>query len=1489
MQKTFAGLMLALVCAGLALAVPAVTSPPTEVAILALPRDALPAGDFVLNAGVVAAPPLASTVSGAQTSATTKALAASGASVAGTGAFDARTATVAGLVASGSTSGGRVRAKSGSTSGTFVFYTLGDSDMYQAALNAIAMLFSLSSNAGLVGSKDGSTVDLLGPIAAIGMLLSLMFVCVSGIMKQEIRLDTLLVTFILSWAMFVPKTTVIIEDLYSGSVKTVANVPVGVAVPGALISMFTKNFAEKIETAFSTPNSGFQPLLTDNGNGGPGVGGFANPLKMLLALQKINMCDSNSDICADMLEYTRSCQSDNQGNRISPEQVFKSPDVLTALFGAAGAGKGIQASTVYRSAFHLTPVGILTTPALLAAGGIVSCDDAAAAIRVDIETYIDNPAGVNGGVNSFKSDFAHAMGQRKLGAMTTGTIPGVNDTGGTAWSDELDASLDPAALLGQGAVANVSIDRRGVIGALLMRNPTFAAFAASNQADRGAAYEMFMTVAMEQFKADAAGDGSMFLKTMLPSMTILTFFFFAFAPIVAMLVMITGLHSIKIIISYLTFGLWTQSWLPGAAIVNYFIQQQWLSKVSGTGSGVPGGMFSIANQPEMYDLVSTQLAVGANMLASVPVVMMALMAGSAYGLSKLSESVGAGKGRLDSKGIAPDAMTAANAAALMENDTKMGHAYGRGETNNRFLAGEQANTPNFAYSGGFGEGTALGTSLSTGAKTAASNSTSKMHQAMAQSGKQWQTGESLKDTDTNTLSHGLSAKIDEAQGTGTSAKFGKQIADSTSLAIGAGARAMANNLGLSAAKAAMGASLLGSLEAMGIKGESAHKITSSMDAAMDSSLKNNFTTGGSVDQQKANQVAKSLEASVAQSFGESSSVSKAFGEQQTATTEAGKMSQASESAQKSQQGGASIQANGAMMVGNLETGSRTAQERANRMAPGAEAFKAKTDPLQSVMSDQAKKGVAAIGKYASMGSIRGVLGEANEMMMSGDATTAAIGHWAVGTFGGTVNNQGMQIGPSGLPKAAMNTGDHLAKMDGSRRAIEAATGAKLGGGPGVGGSSMGEGMDALKSDGALQSGAIDKAVAGGKGATQGALGAARANFGAKSASHLAAGQAAQADVKGKGASARSEKDATIVANSDQGKGIAGGAMGAFDGLATGVTSAAAFYSQMHEKVSGQVAAQEAKTGGKGGAAEGGPKGGAPEAAGGARAVESTAAPAIENTGAAAAPEVAKVGGGSAAPAGGAPTTAASTAASAGGGAANAGSPAAPAGAPTGSAAAGPSTGGAASAASEAAIAEVGGAAHPAAGGSAAAGEAGGAAGATAGEGAGAPKAAGAAAAASSSPYSFKGVIESVGKSSKTWWALGAADTAYEGYQQGKHLTNRSDQLQLGAEKAGLFTASMVAGGHAGVIAAGVTAPSGPGALVAGAVTAIAVGGATYYSLKKTEEALLHHFDMKTGEEKANENMVKTGIFPHDNNASAQSLIDVQKVQEKQRSPAGVPN
>ena len=112
---------------------------------------------------------------------------------------------------------------------------------------------------------------------------------------------------------------------------------------------------------------------------------------------------------------------------------------------------------------------------------------------------------------------------------------------------------------------------------------------------------------MERWRLDSGAIGSAFLDTMESSVTILLFIWMAIAPLVAIIVVITGLQGLKMLMSYMLFGIWTQTWMPVAVVINSFIQRNFAEKIqvySDQGS-LGQNLFSVLGTQSLYQDVAT--------------------------------------------------------------------------------------------------------------------------------------------------------------------------------------------------------------------------------------------------------------------------------------------------------------------------------------------------------------------------------------------------------------------------------------------------------------------------------------------------------------------------------------------------------------------------------------------------------------------------------------------------------------------------------------------------------------------------------------------------------------------------------------------------------------------------------------------------------------------------------------------------------------------
>ncbi len=116
-------------------------------------------------------------------------------------------------------------------------HSIGDAQFLSQVLNAVAMI---------IGTND------FVQLVSIGLLLGAIIVVLQGLFRgaREIPWHQLLLGWILYACMFVPTTTVIVEDAYTGKAYSVDNVPIGVAFAGSMISNVGYGITNLFETAY---------------------------------------------------------------------------------------------------------------------------------------------------------------------------------------------------------------------------------------------------------------------------------------------------------------------------------------------------------------------------------------------------------------------------------------------------------------------------------------------------------------------------------------------------------------------------------------------------------------------------------------------------------------------------------------------------------------------------------------------------------------------------------------------------------------------------------------------------------------------------------------------------------------------------------------------------------------------------------------------------------------------------------------------------------------------------------------------------------------------------------------------------------------------------------------------------------------------------------------------------------------------------------------
>ncbi|MDK9702554.1 MAG: conjugal transfer protein TraG N-terminal domain-containing protein [Sulfuritalea sp.] len=477
----------------------------------------------------------------------------------------------------------------------FTIYTFGDVEVFRAALAGVAMIFD---STGFFVGEGGVG---LGALAGLGLLLGLMVMLIQGVIDQKVALGGFVMAIVLFVILFVPKFSVNIEDYNGDAIAKVDNVPLGVAMPAALVSGLAREMNIRMGTAFSTVDGYPSGLNTP--------GALTSPLKMLLALRggaphSRDLFTREMSNLQNLVAYCVAGRNNNYNAWISARIADNSVDLVLAQ---AAAAKGL---TMYAEAGATD-------------ASLMSCETAAGKLEKDLGDFM-LPSGKSTAVMT-------------AAAATTGAAP-VKIINNKAMVEPITVDAQDTAM--QMLFQSSSTDAYNFMKmAMFMPSINKAFDCASASGDpRSWAQCLPFQQAVVQYSEDAAAAGTFFQRLMFHGMNALFFLWICLSPVVAMVMLIMGIRGMKLAGSYLMFGAWAVSWYVGASIVNFYMLKQvqyevaMLGQISGlTQTGI--GQF--------FDVLQNKIAVSGDMMASVPLIMMTVMSGSVYGMVQLASRWGA--------------------------------------------------------------------------------------------------------------------------------------------------------------------------------------------------------------------------------------------------------------------------------------------------------------------------------------------------------------------------------------------------------------------------------------------------------------------------------------------------------------------------------------------------------------------------------------------------------------------------------------------------------------------------------------------------------------------------------------------------------------------------------------------------------------------------------------------------------------------------------
>ncbi len=554
---------------------------------------------------------------------------------------------------------------------TPTIYIVGNTQSFISAFTAIQMLFNPANNTLWAGANYGNGFGIMGvgPVIMLGAVLSLIFMGMSAILKQRYEMHHILIMYGVYLALFIPTMTVNIENLYDGTSQPIQGIPIGIAIPGALISNISASISDEIGQAFQNVNattSATQIFYNENGGNG-GVYGFAGPLAALYNLRGLfqTMTADNPDLIESVVSYVGSCDMQNT----NWDALLHSADMACTLFGTSEAGCS-NSTTITPANADVTIYVNSNGQPLQGQGQTVSCSTAQSTLGSAFASVMSNGA--------------------PQGEMNANTVTGqqTQTSGRNAQSAQDTANLVGTLLQG------TSNQGYQVMNNMILSCATQAGFNAGSQIysqieqDPLSPYCVTKAAALGRQQAMNAGAASLFETNMLNTMSVLQFLFFALAPLVAAVSMMMGTMSYSMWGKYFMFGAWTQSWMPVAALLNDYSQEQtstMFNKIQAVSGGMP--ITSAAMLPDIFEKTMMALSNANMMLSMTPIITLAVLTGSYYALSQVAQTI-QGRDVMD-KNMSESTPTVGSSSL---SGTMNGYDYastGMGEVN-RILPGQDA-------------------------------------------------------------------------------------------------------------------------------------------------------------------------------------------------------------------------------------------------------------------------------------------------------------------------------------------------------------------------------------------------------------------------------------------------------------------------------------------------------------------------------------------------------------------------------------------------------------------------------------------------------------------------------------------------------------------------------------------------------------------------------------------------------------------------------
>ncbi len=454
----------------------------------------------------------------------------------------------------------------------FIIYSIGDSQWLFEIINAIAMIFQS---------------DTMGSLIRLGLLLGFIAALFQGLMAggKAIEVQHLLIGIIIFNGFFIPKKDVLIEDVYTGAVVQVDNVPLGVAFTGALFSQIGYKITQLFETAYNPLDPlGAAPRLQGQS--------YLESLKVLNGVRRdgannlvwnaMNQSAGGGfvDFHRSWLNYIRDCSLGKVSfKEITPEQIQNQPFLSALQFNS-------------NSTFELHLDSSSALPS------VAQCNTGFSTLNDATETALESES-VRKAMNSILR------------------INASNSTGDSI--EKIESAIDMVYDADTSAKTYMQL----AILEPIMLDATAGKY--NSLLDTSAA--MMINESIQKRNTQWAAEQTLFQSIVRPMIAFFEGFVFAIAPIMAF-VFTLGKSGITLGMKYFALLIWIQLWYPLLSVTNLFITIAARREIQEFKTTDNFNWDSFYAMTSAADIASSWIATGGMLAASIPVIAFMLIYGS---------------------------------------------------------------------------------------------------------------------------------------------------------------------------------------------------------------------------------------------------------------------------------------------------------------------------------------------------------------------------------------------------------------------------------------------------------------------------------------------------------------------------------------------------------------------------------------------------------------------------------------------------------------------------------------------------------------------------------------------------------------------------------------------------------------------------------------------------------------------------------------------